>query len=318
MIVWTINRLGDGPMNAYKNLGDDLTGDTPHTANALIISMASAIIRNCIANSTIEQIIKERKELKDKIITQLNKVVAGWGVWLETVEITDVKICSGKLFKDLQCRFRKDEEKKALITQREADQEITIERAKNKLMTDQRAMETKKTKDLEASKQQIIDRRSKHDATKVSNILVLEKTKRDNQTMAKKYRKEKENEIRQAELNQDKRKNEMANEIELIKKEAEILEQQLSNELEEHKTRLAIEYGVKSQELEIKKKQFDMIREKMSDENFLRQRRAEVITEVYSRASYDSSYKFDNMEGEDPIVMAVDNLINAQLGKHLN
>ena len=114
MIVWTINRLGDGPMNAYKNLGDDLTGDTPHTANALIISMASAIIRNCIANSTIEQIIKERKELKDKIITQLNKVVAGWGVWLETVEITDVKICSGKLFKDLQCRFRKDEEKKAL------------------------------------------------------------------------------------------------------------------------------------------------------------------------------------------------------------
>jgi hypothetical protein len=31
-----------------------------------------------------------------------------------------------------------------------------------------------------------------------------------------------------------------------------------------------IEYGVKSQELEIKKKQFDMIREKMSDENFLR------------------------------------------------
>jgi hypothetical protein len=47
-------------------------------------------------------------------------------------------------------------------------------------MTDQRAMETKKTKDLEASKQQIIDRRVKHDATKVSNILVLEKTKRDN------------------------------------------------------------------------------------------------------------------------------------------
>jgi hypothetical protein len=43
--------------------------------------------------------------------------------------------------------------------------------------------------------------------------------------MAKKYRKEKENEIRQAELNQEKRKNERANEIELIKKEAEILEQ---------------------------------------------------------------------------------------------
>jgi hypothetical protein len=54
-----------------------------------------------------------------------------------------------------------------------------------------------------------------------------------------------------------------------------------------------------------------MIKEKMSDENFMRQKRAEVIAEVYSRAAYDSSYKFDNMEGEDAIVMAVDNLINA-------
>jgi hypothetical protein len=29
------------------------------------------------------------------------EVVKGWGVWLETVEITDVTISSGALFKDL-------------------------------------------------------------------------------------------------------------------------------------------------------------------------------------------------------------------------
>jgi hypothetical protein len=28
-------------------------------------------------------------------------VVKGWGVWLETVEITDVQVMSGSLFKDL-------------------------------------------------------------------------------------------------------------------------------------------------------------------------------------------------------------------------
>lgn len=54
MIVWTINREGDGPMKAYKNLGEDLVADKPEIANALIINMASAIIRNCIANSTID------------------------------------------------------------------------------------------------------------------------------------------------------------------------------------------------------------------------------------------------------------------------
>lgn len=109
MLVWTIHREGDGPMKAFKNLGQDLTADTPAMANELIISMASAIVRNCIANSTIDQIIKNRDELKDSIITQLKTVVTGWGVWLETVEITDVKICSGKLFKDLQCKFREDQ-----------------------------------------------------------------------------------------------------------------------------------------------------------------------------------------------------------------
>lgn len=69
MLVWTIHREGDGPMKAFKNLGADLTADTPTMANELIVSMASAIVRNCIANSTIDQIIKNRDELKTSIIT---------------------------------------------------------------------------------------------------------------------------------------------------------------------------------------------------------------------------------------------------------
>lgn len=39
--------------------------------------------------------------------------VKGWGVWLETVEITDIKILSGSLFKDLQARFREQEKLRA-------------------------------------------------------------------------------------------------------------------------------------------------------------------------------------------------------------
>lgn len=231
MIVWTINREGDGPMKAFKNLGHDLTAATPTTANALIINMASAIIRNCIANSTIDQIIKNRNELKDKIIKQLMTVTQGWGVWLETVEITDVKICSGKLFKDLQCKFRKDEEKKAEIMKREADQEIKIERSKNQLMTDKRNMESKKTKDIQASAQDIISRQQKLDILRESNILAQKKAERDAQTSYQKFEQEKKNEEKQAKLEQDRRKFEMANEIELIKKNAETYEATMANEL---------------------------------------------------------------------------------------
>ena len=53
MLVWTINRTGDGPWKAYKNLGPDLASSDPRQANDTLVSMSSAIVRNCIANSTI-------------------------------------------------------------------------------------------------------------------------------------------------------------------------------------------------------------------------------------------------------------------------
>ena len=57
MICWSVNREGDGPMKAYKNLGTDLTQNTPTTADNLLIAMASAIVRSRIANSTIDEIL---------------------------------------------------------------------------------------------------------------------------------------------------------------------------------------------------------------------------------------------------------------------
>lgn len=54
MIVWTIFREEDGPMKAFKNLGDDLITDDPTTANGLITSTVASIVRNRIANSTID------------------------------------------------------------------------------------------------------------------------------------------------------------------------------------------------------------------------------------------------------------------------
>jgi LPS sulfotransferase NodH len=46
-----------------------------------------------------------QKDLKDQF--------KGWGIWLETVEITEVKISSNRLFEDLQAEFRQDARLKA-------------------------------------------------------------------------------------------------------------------------------------------------------------------------------------------------------------
>lgn len=101
MLVWSINRLGQGPFNAYKNLGPDLASDVPQTANDSLTSMSSAIVRSCIANSTIDEMLRNREAVRTAIRKEMSEVVKGWGVWLETVEIMDVQISSNTLFKDL-------------------------------------------------------------------------------------------------------------------------------------------------------------------------------------------------------------------------
>jgi hypothetical protein len=45
--------------------------------------------------------LRDREGLCIKIRKEMSDVVSGWGVWLETVEITNVLIKSGSLFKDL-------------------------------------------------------------------------------------------------------------------------------------------------------------------------------------------------------------------------
>jgi uncharacterized membrane protein YqiK len=68
-----------------------------------------------IANHKLEDLLRDRQKIRESITENMKNLVAGWGVWLETVEITDIKILSGSLFKDLQARFREQEKLKAEI-----------------------------------------------------------------------------------------------------------------------------------------------------------------------------------------------------------
>jgi hypothetical protein len=69
MLVWSIYREGDGPLNAYKNLGEDLSSGNPVTANNMLIQMASSIVRDAIANSTIREMLTSREQLRESIRT---------------------------------------------------------------------------------------------------------------------------------------------------------------------------------------------------------------------------------------------------------
>jgi len=101
MIIWSVHRQGDGPFKCYKSFGEDLNKKTPVMANEQLESMAVSIIRDRIANLTLNDILKNRNKLKDGVKDEMQKIITGWGIWLETCEVQDVTIASKSLFQNL-------------------------------------------------------------------------------------------------------------------------------------------------------------------------------------------------------------------------
>jgi hypothetical protein len=62
--------------------------------------------------------------------------------WLETVEITDVKILSGSLFKNLQCQFREDQSKSAELLTMDVNNEINVEQSNYNVLEQKRRKDT--------------------------------------------------------------------------------------------------------------------------------------------------------------------------------
>lgn len=102
-------------MKAYKNLGEDLKQAIPRSANDKLVSMCNAILRNYIANKELKTIMTDRQILRETIRKEIGQITKSWGVWIETVEITNVEICSDALFKNMQTFYREQIQKDADI-----------------------------------------------------------------------------------------------------------------------------------------------------------------------------------------------------------
>lgn len=54
----------------------------------------------------METLLRKRTSIKDTIIKQVQEKATGWGVWIETIELTEMTIMSASLFTDMQQKFR--------------------------------------------------------------------------------------------------------------------------------------------------------------------------------------------------------------------
>jgi len=87
--------------------------------------------------------------------------LTGWGIWLETVEIQDVKILSSSLFNHLQTEFKEKSRQEAEKIRADIQQRLEEERlvrdsamTKNKVETQTREKIFKSNQDIALKKQQ--------------------------------------------------------------------------------------------------------------------------------------------------------------------
>lgn len=194
IIIWSIYREKDGPLKAFKYLGKDLTSDTPTTANEQMVEISNAIVRHRIANSTIDEVLKNREMVRDEIKKEMNEIVNGWGIWLESVEITDVKILSSTLFGDLQMEFRKEQQQKAEYIKMETERDLKERRLKTEIEYTKKEAENESQKTIYKSSEDLKIAREKQRVFEEQQKIERKKVETDSQ--AKQFKEKNDNEFR--------------------------------------------------------------------------------------------------------------------------
>ena len=181
--------------------------------------MTSAIIRNKISNSTIDEILKNRQGLREAIMTEMQEVISGWGVHLATVEVTDVQICSNILFRDMQTQFREQNVKKA-----------TIERLEVKTALREKEMGhgiTEHKRNLDASKVHAASQNAQSLRVAKDALKVLEN---NNEIEKKAIKRKNEQQVNLKKISVQKTEKQLA--IDLAEKKA-VIEQKIKQEIAE-------------------------------------------------------------------------------------
>eukprot|EP00484_Ammonia_sp_Unknown_P004489 CAMPEP_0197055550 /NCGR_PEP_ID=MMETSP1384-20130603/67902_1 /TAXON_ID=29189 /ORGANISM="Ammonia sp." /LENGTH=384 /DNA_ID=CAMNT_0042489167 /DNA_START=15 /DNA_END=1169 /DNA_ORIENTATION=- len=164
-IVWVVKRDGECPLKAYRHIRNLSNLQPDSEVNMHIKSMAESIVRHQIANLGINDVISQRKKVRDGITAEMQEILSGWGIWLETVEITEVKILSSSLFNDLQQQFRAETRETAENIKIESNFKINNLRNERDIAT--RITRQKQEQELNAQREEI----------KRANIEMTNKTK---------------------------------------------------------------------------------------------------------------------------------------------
>lgn len=162
-IIWSVYRKDDGPFKCYKMFGKALQSRNPRSVNDKLGDMAVSIVRDRVANMSLDDILKNRNKLRNGVKEEIQKLLSGWGIWLETVEIQDVKILSSTLFRNLQTEFREKSRIDAERISTQIQKQITEEELSRDLGREKADYEYSINENKERARQRLVEQRQKQE-----------------------------------------------------------------------------------------------------------------------------------------------------------
>jgi len=314
--TWTVFRNEDGPYRAYRTF-DGLSAAGQTMANTQLGKLTESILRNMVSNLTIQEVLTQRDSLRKNAREQLIEITKGWGIWIETVEITDVRISSSSLFSNLQAEFRQKTRMEAEQIQMETEKTLSDARRVNDVAT-QESREKAETRKYEIQQQQQLTRaeRKRTDDVATQEAVAKAETRKyevqQQQQLARELRnfqtKQEQHKIKLQEMEQSK--------------EYSLNQTKTNGEINEAKTRanqsltdlqkdFEIACAVKSKEHERAMKQLDLELQNTLTPVNLKLRMMDILDKAQSRVKYDM--KVVNMGQNDSMASMIPGM--AQLWK---
>lgn len=183
-LIWSIE---DGE-KAYKKIGTS-DSDSLDSLSMQLIDISVSIARNAISNMNLDEVLKNREVLVEKLSAQLSAIIDDWGLKIETIEIKEVRILSETLFESMQAPFRNEQLKHAEHSRLEAKQSIETATAETevavRIIKAQEELEARKIEIDNQDKQKIIEHEAmirQEERTLEQNIKYLENQNKEKMT----------------------------------------------------------------------------------------------------------------------------------------
>jgi hypothetical protein len=143
---WRINP--NTPEKSLSTLDFFNENDPMAKTNDELKTICIEAVRHVIANMTIDDALKKKDDIADRLFIQLKEIEDKWGIVFDQVGIEQVRIMSNTLFQDLQSEFRSKLRLNAELSTIETDREISKRRIETEEKNTKEQLESNEKLDL--------------------------------------------------------------------------------------------------------------------------------------------------------------------------